>query len=58
MKTPHVVSFAYKEFKVDNEKGKWSATCRYCSKSIMETRGTTSGFARYVLSYAIAILNY
>lgn len=46
---PSVVAFAYKDFKVDHDKRKWTAVCSYCTggKIIQETLGTTSGFKRY-----------
>jgi hypothetical protein len=34
---------------------KWSAACRYCSKVITETRGTTSGFTRYVVRWFVTL---
>ena len=58
-KEPAVVKFGYKQFHMENDKEeakegensksqrvKWLAACRYCSKVITETRGTTSGFTR------------
>jgi hypothetical protein len=47
IKTPQIVLFGYENFKMNAEKVKWSATCAYCYKSILETRGMTSGFTRY-----------
>ena len=46
---PSVVAFAYKDFKVDQDKRKWTAVCSYCSggKIIQETLETTSGFKRF-----------
>jgi hypothetical protein len=46
IKPPQIVQFGYKNFKIEAEKAKWSATCVYCNKAILETRGTMSGFSR------------
>lgn len=47
VKPPEVVKFAFKEFIVDSKENKWKAKCTTCNESITETRGTTTGFARY-----------
>jgi BED zinc finger len=44
---PAVVKFGYNNFRICNEK-KWSAKCNYCSVTITETRGTSSGFTKHL----------
>ena len=48
---PEVVRFAYKEFTVNSTTNKWKAKCSTCNEVITETRGTTTGFARYTLAF-------
>jgi hypothetical protein len=52
---PSIVTFAYKDFKVDQDKRKWTSVCCYCSggKIIQETLETTSGFKRLELHICI-----
>jgi len=47
-KQPEIIRFAFKEFTVDAAANKWKAKCSTCRETIVETRGTTTGFSRYV----------
>jgi len=44
---PAVVSFGYKNFRIDKVKCKWTGECKFCKSSISDKSGTTSGFTRY-----------
>jgi hypothetical protein len=52
---PEVIKFAYTNFVTDTKDNKWKANCCTCNESITETRGTTTGFARYALQYTTLI---
>jgi len=46
IKPLRVVAFAFKLFKVVPETKKWQACCKQCNVTIVERRGTTSGFVK------------
>lgn len=44
---PGIVKYAYCKFEVFSDK-KWRAKCNFCSETITETRGTSSGFSKHL----------
>ena len=55
---PEVIKFGYTDLVIKIKANKWTAKCCSCHEMITETRGTTTGFARYVdatISYFILL---
>ncbi len=44
LKVPQVVAYAYQNLQVKGEK--WEAKCKHCEQTLVEKKGTTSGFVR------------
>lgn len=57
VKQPEVVKFAYNDFVVDIDGNKWKAKCCKCKDTITETRGTTTGFTRFVRLILYFVIN-